>query len=299
MSLTNCVPNPKSISRRQFLQAFAPFGQTEANPITPDVALFQEYIPQAPKINAAYWALVINGFHSAPLSFSYDDLQQFPMSIQPCTLVCAAKPTQRISHAQWEGIRLKALLSQSEINPAARYANLFAANGYSTSLPITALENALIAFKLNGEPLSAAQGFPARLIVPGHYAHKMPLWLRRISLSETPVNGYWERQGYALAGEVEPTTSIFTPQPSTKGLQLHGAAYAGKQAITQVAISINQGDWRPIHLQNSQPFTWSRWKTTWQPPLHAAYTLRVWAEDALGRRSPIQESTIDYTKGLR
>lgn len=295
MSLTDCVPNQKSITRRQFFQALAPSFRVKDTPLTPDVPPFRDYIPQAPDINVDYWALFISGLVAAPLSYSYNDLQQFPISAQTCTLVCAARPTERIMTALWEGIRIIDLLPLAEHRSQARYANLFAANGYSTSLPVSALENALLAFKVSGQPLSKAQGFPARLIIPGHYAHKMPLWIRRISLGKTPVTSYWERHGHALDGEVRPTTAIFAPRQTRDNLiHLSGAAYAGKQAITQIHLSINNGDWRPIPFEAGSPFRWSRWSADWQPDLPGAYSLRVQAEDAQGRRSPIQEAGIEY-----
>jgi DMSO/TMAO reductase YedYZ molybdopterin-dependent catalytic subunit len=294
--LTNCVPNQKTISRRQFLQGLAPFPSIQTAPS--EALPFRDYIPNPPQINADYWALFIHGLKSAPLSFSYADLHRFPMHSQACTLVCAAKPTARHMKAHWEGIRLMDLLALAEHPAQTQYANFYAANGYQTSVPVSALENALLAFRLNGQPLSAAQGFPARLIVPGHYAHKMPLWLRRITFSDTPITGYWEQQGYALHGEIEPTTAFFTPQQHHSPLiRLHGAAYAGKHLVTQVRLSLNQADWRHIPIQSHDTFNWAHWSVNWQAPHPGAYHLRVQAQDAVGRWSPIHETTFTYTGG--
>lgn len=55
---------------------------------------------------------------------------------------------------------------------------------------------AAAAYEMNGEPLLAGHGFPARVLLPDLYGMKQPRWLKRIVLQETSATtSFWEVRG--------------------------------------------------------------------------------------------------------
>jgi DMSO/TMAO reductase YedYZ molybdopterin-dependent catalytic subunit len=77
-------------------------------------------------------------------------------------------------------------------------------DGYTTPVPLeyATRENAILAFKINGNPLSAEQGFPARPFFPELYGWKSAKWANRMELIPAYKDGYWEMYGYHERADV-------------------------------------------------------------------------------------------------
>ena len=61
----------------------------------------------------------------------------------------------------------------------------------------------MVAYELEGKPLSSAHGGPARLYVGPMYGYKSCKWLEAIDVAHgTPAPGYWEVRGYDVDGWV-------------------------------------------------------------------------------------------------
>src|SRR5204863_7882247 len=114
--------------------------------------------------------------------------------------------------AEWDGVRLRDLLQREGMANDAREIILAGAdNGtiaeaprlagkinFARSLPVEkAMDDVLLAHSTNGQPLTAAHGFPLRAIVPGWYAMASIKWLQRIIVSDQPFNGYYQSIDYA------------------------------------------------------------------------------------------------------
>ena len=55
------------------------------------------------------------------------------------------------------------------------------------SIPLAkALDDCLVAYRMNGEMLRPEQGYPARLVVPGWEGNMWVKWLRRLKLGDAP-----------------------------------------------------------------------------------------------------------------
>ena len=61
--------------------------------------------------------------------------------------------------------------------------------------------NVILAFKWNGDLLSAEHGGPVRALLPGQYFWKSAKWIRRIEFTEEDRPGYWEMRGYHNIGD--------------------------------------------------------------------------------------------------
>ena len=68
--------------------------------------------------------------------------------------------------------------------PEAKFVRVHA-EGYSVPVALNEIENALLADRLNGEPLSPERGAPWRLYVPGAYCHVSVKWVHRLELTAT------------------------------------------------------------------------------------------------------------------
>ncbi len=72
-------------------------------------------------------------------------------------------------------------------------------------LPVSkALDDVLIAYEMNGEPLPYDHGFPARLVVPGWIGIANIKWLGQIEVSDQPLFSPWNTTSYRLVGGDHP-----------------------------------------------------------------------------------------------
>src|SRR5260370_13324503 len=89
----------------------------------------------------------------------------------------------------------------------------------------------LVAYALDGAPLPEAHGFPARILLPGHYGMKGPKWLDSIELVDHESGGYWEAQGWDHNAGVKTTARFDFPPDGAiltlRAISLSGAASSG------------------------------------------------------------------------
>ena len=66
----------------------------------------------------------------------------------------------------------------------------------SLTLDEALLPDAMLAYEMDGKPLTRAHGAPARLVIPEMYGYKGVKWVEQIRLGAIPETGYWEQRGY-------------------------------------------------------------------------------------------------------
>jgi DMSO/TMAO reductase YedYZ molybdopterin-dependent catalytic subunit len=182
------------------------------------------------------------------------------------------------------------------------------------SVPLTALDHALLAWELNGEPLSLAHGGPLRLIVPGYYGVNNVKYIKRLAFTEneTPANiqssGYRVRPIGEKGSPAQPTmwemnvkSWINNPAGTEKvraGLfYVDGVAFAGTRAVKSVDVSIDGGkSWNKARFIGPDlgPYAWRQFVL----PLKLAagsYTLVSRATDAAGNVQP--EERVENERG--
>jgi DMSO/TMAO reductase YedYZ molybdopterin-dependent catalytic subunit len=86
----------------------------------------------------------------------------------------------------------------------AKAVTFYCSDSYTTSLFREELSpnDVLLAYKLNGEVLEEAYGFPVRLVVPSKYAYKSALWVEQLKFTRNKELGFWERRGYSDSADV-------------------------------------------------------------------------------------------------
>lgn len=252
-----------------------------------DPYLFQQQFQPTPSINADYWSLMLGGAVDIPLMLSYTDLLALPQVTLDCAIACIGNPPggQQIGQAWWQGVAVKSLLAEVTVQPDVRYSHLYAADGYSTCVSFAHFENAVLVYSMNGNTLPAEYGYPVRMIVPGLYGYKMPKWVQRIILAETPAPGLWEQRGWSGSGEVQTLSQIRSPLNEAK-LQgpttLSGIAYAGNRAITSIEISVDGSPWMPAQFTQDSPAALAQWSIEWESHAPGAHLITVRATDETG-----------------
>jgi DMSO/TMAO reductase YedYZ molybdopterin-dependent catalytic subunit len=303
--------------------------------ITPNESFYVRCHFPIPEIPANDWRLIIEGEVEAPFELNYEELRAMESRNIAATLECAgnnriflepkAKGVQwglgAVGNASWTGVPLAALLERARPKAGAIEAILDGTDegevdktptpagkiSFSRSVPLEkAFADVLLAYEMNGEPLSATHGFPVRAVVPGWYAMASVKWLRRIIVTDRPFNGfyqsldytYWDRSGPlpTLAPLTEQQTKAEIARPETgetiaadSVYRVHGAAWTGTGEITRVEISVDCGQtWNDANLLG-EPVknAWRLWEYEWRTPAAAGRpTIMARATDSSGAAQP-------------
>src|SRR5450756_1509274 len=166
-----------------------------------------------------------------------------------------------------------------------------AVDGYTESIPVSlvrASPEIIVAYDLDGAPLPASHGFPARMVIPGLYGMKGPKWLDRIDLVNHESGGYWEQQGWDHNPIVKTTSRIDAPADGgvikLGPVTIAGVAFAGTRGIEKVEYSTDGGaSWSeaPFKAPLSK-LTWVLWSADWTPAAEGAYRIMTRATDGTG-----------------
>jgi sulfane dehydrogenase subunit SoxC len=235
---------------------------------------------------------MIHGMVDRPLIFTVEEIKRFPFVTRPHFLECSgnrAKPTDKTvqqSHgltscSEWTGVPLSLLLKEAGVQNGASF---FIAEGAETvkgavSLPIAkAMDDCLVCYAQNGEPVRPQQGFPLRLIVPGFEGMVNVKWLRRIKLVEKnymTYNDYGhlasDSKVAALNHQIGPKSVITFPSgeqklPGPGFYEITGLAWSGAGAVRTVDVSVDGGQsWKPAELRTpAYPMAHTRFALPWK-----------------------------------
>jgi DMSO/TMAO reductase YedYZ molybdopterin-dependent catalytic subunit len=246
-----------------------------------------------PVVSSSGWSLNVTGMVTRPLKLSYDEMRAVPTTTEYVTLECISNDVggNLMSTGRWTGIPLRDLLTMAQVRPGAGAVNFRANDGYTESLPLSVVMGApeiLVVHELDGAPLPAEHGFPARMLVPGRYGMKGPKWLEQIEVVTSEGGGFWELQGWDANAFVSTTSRFDVPHDGdvvSKGaVELAGVAFAGTQGVETVEWSADGGrTWRPAQLKPPlSPLTWVLWTATWTPASEGVASLMVRARDGGG-----------------
>lgn len=283
---------------------------TATAPITPNDEFYVTSYRSPPTIRINDWSLSIKGLLERPLTLTYEQLVAKPTVSQIVTLECVGNTVagEFISTAEWEGISLRSLLEEVGARTDAYDVAFRAADGFSDSISLgrAMAGDVVIAHRMNGVPLPQGHGFPARVIVPGHYGMKSVQWLTEIEVLDRDYKGYYQQKGWTEDAIVKTMSRIDLPGHGTtiRGLhqRIQGLAFAGTRGVRLVEISVDGGEqWIAATLEPSlAPSAWVFWNYEWAVPASGRYTLAVRATDGLGKvqTSIEQDPAPDGATGL-
>ena len=153
--------------------------------------------PPMPVFDPARWRLRIEGLVERPVELTYDELLALPRARQVSDFHCVTGWS--VENARWAGVRFDDLLAQARPRPDAKAISFYSAEEpYVDSLTLeqARLPDAMLAYALDGKPLTRPHGAPARVVMPRMYGYKNVKWVDRIVLTHEQLEGYWEERGY-------------------------------------------------------------------------------------------------------
>ncbi len=269
------------------------------------------------RVDSTQWRLAVDGLVERPFELDYDDLTALPATEVTAVLECFGNPvepevaTRRVANVGWRGVRLAHLLDRAGVRPGARYvcaegldsgsfANVHSER-YVKDLPLArALEpDVLVAWAMNGAPLTPDHGFPARVFVPGYFGTNAVKWLARITLAaERPESLFTTRlYNRRVEGEMRPVRELDVHAVLVSPAD--GATLApGRHTISGWAWSAwpvravdvstdGAATWRPARVvPRGADHQWQAFACEWDAAAPGRYELHARATDERGRAQP-------------
>jgi Sulfite oxidase and related enzymes len=145
------------------------------------------------------WDFNVRGEVDGEQRWSWEEFRRLPR--EPVTVDIHCVTSWSKFDTRWEGVSVDTLLA--EVVTAAEFVTAFSDGGYTTNLPLADLTDgqAWVVDTYDGEPLEAAHGGPARLLVPHLYFWKSAKWVRGLMLTLEDEPGFWETFGYHSYGD--------------------------------------------------------------------------------------------------
>lgn len=150
-----------------------------------------------PHRDRSSYTLHVKGLVERPFTLSYAQLTAMPATRITRDFQCVTG--WRVPDTRWTGVRLSALLEQAGVKAEATALRFVSFDGaYTESLTLAQARrpDVMVAYELEGKPLSSNHGGPARLYVAPMYGYKSCKWLDTIELTARVEPGYWEKRGY-------------------------------------------------------------------------------------------------------
>lgn len=148
------------------------------------------------EVDTAKYRLIIDGLVSVKQELSYLQVLEMDQYQKLITLHCVEGWSAK---GLFEGVLVGDILKLAVVKPGANTLIFYAADGYTSSLPLRTVldKKILLAHKINNQTLTARSGFPFQLIAEDKLGYKWVKWLKRIQVSsDSTYRGFWESRGY-------------------------------------------------------------------------------------------------------
>ena len=310
--------------------------------LTPQSRLFVRNHTRTPQVDRSTYALEVYGDGLATartegeaLSLSFADLQALPHHELTAVVECTGNgrsffTTQQgqsvagtawtlgaVGTVRWNGVRLRDVLASVGLAPdavsiqATGLDDRFVSGGTDYGrvrrpFPVEkALDDALLAWGMNGEDLLPDHGYPLRLVLPGWVGIASIKWLGSLEVSRTELTSPWNTTFYRMTGPQWPADSPpLTVNPvrsawelardevlPARPVTLTGRSWSGAGRIKKVSVSLDGGEsWRPAVLdrRSREDHGWTQWSVRWGDPRPGRHELLARATDELGRTQPLE-----------
>lgn len=251
--------------------------------ITPSDLHYERSHSGIPDLDPARHRLMMHGMSDKALILTVDEIKAMPSISRIAFIECSGNGWENwkqadenltvqhthglISTHEWTGVPLKFLI---ELVGKHRESNWMLAEGsdatgMARSIPLTdeIMDEAMVAYAQNGEPLRPAHGFPLRLLIPGWEGNLSVKWLRRLKFGDQPFMTRWETARYTSlmpngkARQFQLRQEINSVITSPSGMmtispgynRITGLAWSGHGKITRVEISVDGGNtWQDAEL---------------------------------------------------
>jgi len=257
-----------------------------------------------PSVDASSWSLMVDGLVNSPRSYSLQEIESFPQASQYTTLECVSNKVNGnlISNAKWGGVKVSDILaSAGGAQSGAIYVVFYSVDGYSVGIPLSKamMDDSLLAYSMNDEPLPVGHGYPLRAVIPGLYGMMSAKWIKRISVVDSVYRGYWQTRGWTNDATVYTEAFIAVPSASSVSISQSGGsiivagyAFAGDRGISKVEVSFDNGKaWQAAELKKPlSNLSWALWAYEWRPSASGQYQIIARATDGGGQVQTIHVS---------
>jgi sulfite oxidase len=294
----------------------------------------RSHMPVPAGLDASSWTLQIEGEVNSPITLTFDDLRKLPITTLTATLECAGNGRAffdppvagiqwgkgAVGTARWTGVRLADVLKRAGVKNTGRFVLMNGADrplgtmpDFIRQLPIERAMHAdtLLAFDMNGQPLTPLHGYPLRAIVPGWEGAYAVKWLTQLRVVDREFDGFWVATAYRYpvkrvapgaavdAKDMAPLTGLVVKSLITRPVdgaivpagrvEVAGFAWAGETDIARVDVSTDHGaSWQPARLVGEQAkYAWRRFEYKFEAAKPESYLILSRATDANGRTQPM------------
>jgi DMSO/TMAO reductase YedYZ molybdopterin-dependent catalytic subunit len=273
--------------------------------------------------------LAVGGNVANPFTLTLDDLRAMSSVTLAVTFECAGNgrlgqtpmPVGEpwgwgaVSTAEWTGARLHEVLERAQPKAGAVDVRFQAADHgpyyqYDDIQYVRSLDyphaadpaaDILIAYEMNGEPLSPDHGAPFRLVVPRWYGVASVKWLTHIDVineeyeGEFQVGHYmyeWPDREHEAVTTMRVRSRISDPAPAAVipagTYRIRGKSWSGTGPITNVDLSFGgEKEWLAAVVEPAEgPYAWQDWWLDWDATEPGRHTIRARATDAAGNVQP-------------
>ena len=279
-----------------------------------------------PEVDAAAYRLQITGLVNRPITLTLDELKARPR-VEPTTVFECSGNSRGLIHgmvgnATWAGAALLPLLAEAGLRPDSREVYFWGADtgteeirgqeyeqnfARSMSLDQVTETGPILAYEMNGEPLTGTHGFPVRLIVPGWYGICQVKWLQRIELhadrlmTRFMAKDYVTLMGREVNGQTEWIETSVSHQRvksviarvtrAGSQFRVFGVAWSDGTPLERVEISVDDGAWRSATMDRpDDPHTWTFFTFETEGLGAGEHTVVSRATDVDGRTQPVDLS---------
>jgi DMSO/TMAO reductase YedYZ molybdopterin-dependent catalytic subunit len=299
-------------------------------PYTPRDQFFTTQHYGHPDVDPATFRLKVSGLVERPKSLSLDELRKMGSTDLVFGFECSGnrRPLQGLSsNGRWTGVPLKTVLDSAGVKSSAREFVFFGADhgeeevefrtqkytvdqqfGRSLSREKALSPEPLLAYAMNGEPLTRHQGFPLRLLVPGWYGVANVKWLSEIHVQEDQYLGKYQARWYRtlkgemVGGEMKwKETAVthlqlksFVARVTRDGSRhkVFGIVLNDGTPLKSVEVRVDEGPWQPATLDPSSmrnKYSWKQFTYDWNGATPGEHTIVSRAIDVNGQIQPTAE----------
>jgi DMSO/TMAO reductase YedYZ molybdopterin-dependent catalytic subunit len=300
-------------------------------PFTPKEQFFAMQHMGRPEIDAATYRLKLTGLVHKPTEFTLADLRGMHSTEVAAGYECSGNSPRAIqgmsSCGRFTGVPLRDVLKHVGVHPKAREVVFFGSDrgpidvafrqdtykvdqqfGRSITLENATKPQPLLAYALNGEPLTREQGFPVRLIMPGWYGVANVKWLAEVHLQEDRYLGNYQARWYRSVVGVGGTGEDKDPGTQwveTEITRLHlksviarvrkkegtyeilGFVLNDGTPLKSVEVQIDNGPWQKATLASTNTqYSWKLFTYRWEGAMPGEHTLVSRVTDAEGMVQP-------------
>jgi DMSO/TMAO reductase YedYZ molybdopterin-dependent catalytic subunit len=287
-----------------------------------------------PEIDGAAHRLKLTGLVKKVTEFSMADLRGMRSVEVAAGYECSGNSSRSVqglvSCGRFAGVPLSKLLTHVGLGSKAREVVFFGADhgaqdvvfrnqtfklvqqfGRSITLENAMRPEPLVAYALNGEPLTRAQGFPFRLVMPGWYGVANVKWLAEVHLQEDRYLGNYQARWYRSVVGVGGTGEDDDPQTqwmetevtrmrlksviarvskSGDAHQILGFVLNDGTPLKSVEIQIDTGPWQKATLASGNTrYSWKLFTYRWEGAVPGEHTLVSRATDVEGTEQPVAD----------